>query len=944
MIIGYRRILALSLIILIQSYFTTTKAKEFLVYDEVRTFTDSENGFHYFQYEVGAPSNWRSPDDYYGGTWYFRYQILDVPSNTNYQLSTCIWSDWVNSSNFKETCSGQALINSAEGSYFHESSPSNWWKKDGVPVDFSKPNNIHQLGVVLWTENLCNVSPWVSPNCWGERSKFLPMRIRVTIVAVANGTSFSGWQNYGSSSGGNTNKAPTITSSAVTSATEGVNYKYQVKATDPDNDPLEYYLTNNPGWLTINKSTGFISGTPTSSHIGNNSVQVQVKDSKGASDSQSFTINVKKSNTAPYFTSNANTGATEDVQYKYQLVAKDPDGDQLTFSIIKNPGWLAINENSGLLSGIPRNSNVGNNNVEVAVNDGKGGNGKQAFTIVVKNTNDPPVISSNPIKNATEDKKYSYQIQVNDPDNNDVISYSAPKKPGWLSLNATSGLLTGTPLNSDVGQAEIQIQATDKQGAKANQAFTLTVINVNDPPIITSNAIISATEDKIYQYQVKATDQDVGDAISFSLVNSPGWLSINSSSGFVSGKPLNEHVGENNVQVRVSDKNGGHATQAFKVTVSNTNDLPEITSAPVTNAKEDVLYKYIIVAKDPDLNDKLTISLTKSPEWITINTTTRVLSGVPLNQHVGKHEVELIVTDKAGLQDAQSFTINVINSNDAPVISSAPKTQGIEDVQYQYQVIATDPDKGDKIKFSIAENPGWLKIDPLTGVLSGIPLNEHVGNNEVKIKADDSNGGTDVQSFIIEVENTNDPPFFSKSFPKIQIEEDDSISVKLSEYKSIIIDPDHDFEDLGYEVYSGEHVEAKLNGNSIIVVPDKDWHGLDSIQLVVHDNFDSTSSRIIVEVLPINDFPELIGFPDTVLVINDRDVEFALNEFVIDVDSDSAAFTFYVEYDSAEISVSLDSTTNVLQLTSTGYFGESSITIELDDGSFGMVEDSNLCI
>jgi RHS repeat-associated protein len=59
------------------------------------------------------------------------------------------------------------------------------------------------------------------------------------------------------------NHPPTITSQPVTAATSGLPYRYDVDATDPDNDPLTYSLTTAPTGMTIDGQTGLIQWAPT---------------------------------------------------------------------------------------------------------------------------------------------------------------------------------------------------------------------------------------------------------------------------------------------------------------------------------------------------------------------------------------------------------------------------------------------------------------------------------------------------------------------------------------------------------------------------------------------------------------------------------------------------------------------------------------------------------
>ncbi len=87
--------------------------------------------------------------------------------------------------------------------------------------------------------------------------------------------------------------APVITSTAVTSATTGLPYSYDVNATDANNgDTLTYGLAVSPAGMTINAATGLIAWTPSSAQLGPNNVSVRVTDTGGLFASQTFTITV----------------------------------------------------------------------------------------------------------------------------------------------------------------------------------------------------------------------------------------------------------------------------------------------------------------------------------------------------------------------------------------------------------------------------------------------------------------------------------------------------------------------------------------------------------------------------------------------------------------------------------------------------------------------------
>ncbi len=90
------------------------------------------------------------------------------------------------------------------------------------------------------------------------------------------------------------NSPPLIASSPPTSA-EGMKYLYQVKANDPDNDPVYFALKSGPKGMEIDKNTGLIQWEIRKENKGNHSVEIEAFDNSSAKSTQQydFTINIK---------------------------------------------------------------------------------------------------------------------------------------------------------------------------------------------------------------------------------------------------------------------------------------------------------------------------------------------------------------------------------------------------------------------------------------------------------------------------------------------------------------------------------------------------------------------------------------------------------------------------------------------------------------------------
>ncbi|WP_345261646.1 BspA family leucine-rich repeat surface protein [Marivirga lumbricoides] len=204
--------------------------------------------------------------------------------------------------------------------------------------------------------------------------------------------------------------------------------------------------------------------------------------------------------------------------------------------------------------------------------------------------------------------------------------------------------------------------------------------------------------------------------------------------------------------------NSDNATLTLNIIAVN--DAPIFTSTPLSIATPGVLYTYNITATDTD-GDALNFSMALVPDWLTLTDNgdgTATLSGTPTNDDLGNDALIVQVNDGTA-NVSQSFSITVSKLNEAPVFTSTPITEATEDELYNYSITASDAD-GDVLTISASSKPDWLSLldnGDGTATLSGTPLNEHVGLHTISLTVSD-NTLSDLQSFELEVLNTNDAP------------------------------------------------------------------------------------------------------------------------------------------------------------------------------------------
>jgi Ca2+-binding RTX toxin-like protein len=386
----------------------------------------------------------------------------------------------------------------------------------------------------------------------------------------------------------------------------------------------------------------------------------------------------------------------------------------------------------------------------------------ETATITINPTNDAPTISGSPTTTIAEDSAYSFTPVTNDIDAGASLTFSITNKPSWATFDTTTGQLSGTPTNDNIGSTSgIVISVSDGSETVSLAAFDLEVTNTNDAPTISGSPAISVSEDSSYSFTPTVNDVDLGDNLTFSIVNKPSWATFDTATGQLSGTPTNDNIGSTSgIVISVNDGTETISLAAFDLEVTNTNDAPTISGNPAITVDEDSLYSFTPTAGDVDANTTLIFSITNKPDWATFDTATGMLSGTPTNDNLGVTAgIVISVTDGSETVSLAAFDLTVENTNDAPTISGKPEPTIAEDSPYSFTPVASDVDFGDKLIFSIQNQPSWATFDPNTGTLSGIPANADVDTTTgIVISVSDGIETIALPAFDLTVENTNDNP------------------------------------------------------------------------------------------------------------------------------------------------------------------------------------------
>ena len=378
--------------------------------------------------------------------------------------------------------------------------------------------------------------------------------------------------------------------------TEGCSLDITFTSTDTDIIPVENIS------YTCNTGIFYLSIKPVANQSGKATITATVTDNGNLTSTRSFILTVNELNDAPVISTIENQSTNEDtvintICYTATDIETEPCSLTLTFDssnttlvptknifYVCNAGMFTLTIN-------PIANQSGSLNITTTITDEGGLSAKKTFTLTVNPINDSPQISNitgqttfedTAIENISftatdiESSACSLKITIDSSDQNLISNEN-------ITYNCSSDQYTiiAYPESNQSGFAKITVTVSDEGSLTAVTSFNLTVIEKNDPPVISdiSDSFISecSTFTAIYldNYVMDIEDADTNIHWTYSG-NSDLKISINDRIAIIEA-PNKDWNGNEVVTFIAEDSSGLTDTTEINFTVTAVNDAPILT-------------------------------------------------------------------------------------------------------------------------------------------------------------------------------------------------------------------------------------------------------------------------------------------------------------------------------------------------------------------------------
>jgi hypothetical protein len=363
------------------------------------------------------------------------------------------------------------------------------------------------------------------------------------------------------------NKAP-VASNGMVTTNEDTPAEVTLVANDVDSPALTYRILSGPFHGSLSAINGNkVTYIPAPYYHGPDTFTFIANDGMANSNLALVNVTINPVNHAPVAGNDAFSALENTPLDHMNLLANDTDVDGDALKIIaltpSTHGTATLNTD-GTVRYVPNPDFHGTDTFTYTISDDNGGTSTGTVTINVAPVNHPPVASGVNVT-TNEDVPVEITLAATDVDS-PTLTFSIVTAPSHGKLSTISGTkVVYTPNRYFHGQDSFAFRASDGQASSNTAAVSVTVIHVNNPPVLAPVGDRKVSDGEAVSFTLKATDPD-NDTLTFSAMGMPTGATLNPSTGAFSWTPSRMQLGNYRITFSVTDPGG--LSDSHTVTIS----------------------------------------------------------------------------------------------------------------------------------------------------------------------------------------------------------------------------------------------------------------------------------------------------------------------------------------------------------------------------------------